>query len=108
MKAYEAYSEQIQEFIDEVTSDGDVQARSYSGRGMYGKSCFGLYISNEDRVRTLWDLAIVASSVDWDFAYWLGSPNTDQLGRTGMVVYWPQIPASVLGSEEEDSDDADE
>lgn len=108
MKAYEAYSEQIQEFIREITADGDVQACSHPGCGVWGKSCLGLYLSNEDRTLTLWDLALVASSIDWDFAYWLGSPKTDQLGRSGMVVYWPKIPASILESEEEGSSDADE
>jgi len=86
--------------------DAGFEARSYSGRGMYGSQCLGVscdspiscvmqivssFCENADDVESVKDL------VDT-----LSDPSTDAMGRGG-IVYWTSIP--WLDEEEDEGDD---
>ena len=56
---------------------------SYSGRGMYGKTCVAINLDNDAQ---LWDLAFELGKKSEYFP----APKTDSMGK-GIVVYWPSI-----------------
>lgn len=80
-------------------------ARSYSGRGMYGRSCLGVVASNV--LEMFADmLNEVDGSADEDevlvVADLMRAAVTDSMGRD-TIVYWPNIePPSENSSDDED------
>ncbi len=68
----------VSQLIDELWEAG-YEARSYSGRGMFGKECVSIHANQDD----LWK---VARSLSHDLN--IPTPNIDQLGL-GIVIYWP-------------------
>ncbi|CAM5998711.1 unnamed protein product [Sphagnum balticum] len=74
--------EQVNKFIDALEEAG-YEPKSYSGRGMYGKSC----VSIRDGV-SAWDVAValfVGNDLDPTD---VPEPHQDSLGL-GTVLYWP-------------------
>jgi hypothetical protein len=65
--------------LDEMNYD----PYSYSGRGMYGKSCLAINLDNDGQ---LWELALELGREHAHFP----APKTDSMGK-GIVVYWPSI-----------------
>ena len=55
------------------------EPRSYSGRGMFGKSCVGVYIARGDEA-SVRDAERIVGAV----------ATRDSLGR-GTIAYWPSI-----------------
>ena len=87
----------LQDLAFEV--DGD--ARTYSGRGMYGKSCAGITISDESSLVEL-GAAIVTTIEDEDLSDTLiKGARLDSMGR-GVIVYWPTIETDGDDEDEED------
>lgn len=79
-----------------VIADAGFEPKSYSGRGMYGKSCVGINVENPieaiiDIVETAWD----SYNDDDDsegfrkFLNEIKEARTDSLG-TGYIMYWPK------------------
>tara|TARA_Y100000034_G_scaffold66233_1_gene79945 strand:+ start:2536 stop:2883 length:348 start_codon:yes stop_codon:yes gene_type:complete len=70
--------------------------RGYSGRAMYGKTCFGIafYTSNDYG----YFMAMLAC-YDEDLAMELGAPRFDSLGLN-VIAYWPNWDTA-----DEDEDD---
>jgi hypothetical protein len=59
---------------------------SYSGRGMYGDSCFGLYVDDQ---RELVKFFIELTTIDQDTAIDLADAlRTDTMGRS-LIAYFP-------------------
>lgn len=75
-----------------------LEARSYSGRGMYGAQCLGVDIGSWGEVMHI-TCALVAANVDVEDIKELGERMLyDNMGR-GMIVYWPALkiePQSTL------------
>lgn len=67
----------VKELADHI--DGQFRA-SYSGRGMYGKTCVGIVTDQPDEV--------IASCRDFG----LSIPRRDSMGLS-TICYWPSIPA---------------
>jgi hypothetical protein len=61
------------------------EARSYSGRGMYGKECVGVTCDNQADL--LFDMMDHASRTQ---IKQLKGCMTDSMGRS-IIVYWPNI-----------------
>jgi hypothetical protein len=97
---------QMKDEIQRAIEDADFETRSYSGRGMYGKSC--LAVSADDPVEVVAKaMAAVAADngVDlWDLAEKISNARTDSMGR-GIVIYWPGIPYD--GPDEDDEEEND-
>lgn len=74
-KTLEAKIEAVHDVADEI---GGKVRTDYSGRGMYGKTCYGITCDNEDE-------CIEAAG-----AKGLRGARTDNMGR-GTIVYWPSI-----------------
>lgn len=77
----------------ELLYDAGYEPVSYSGRGMYGKSCVSVH-SDERGTEFLWNLseAINTDERVTDTPYLqVSSPSSDSLGL-GMVYYWPSFP----------------
>jgi len=72
---------------------GGFNVRSYSGRGMYGKSCVAVYVDDAT------DLLKIGVTIGETYADLRAA--TDSMGR-GMVVYWP---SQTWEDTYEDSDD---
>lgn len=70
------------EFLTEIAEDFDVTVHTdYSGRSMYGKTCFGLSGSFRD----LWN---VVQEAAMETETMIRSPNKDNLGYD-EIWYWP-------------------
>lgn len=76
--------------------------RTYSGRGMYGRECVGLVISNSE----MFEVAMVVGQwltdnvVDYDLSDAFKNARTDSMGRS-MIVYWPSIAIEAAGPDDE-------
>lgn len=105
----------IQSFIQQACEDsGEVTYRSYSGRGMYGKSCVGIVSTQREcmkivnavncaMVQELFDMAVqgeagehtiyeandmndqVQKAIDQLLSF-----ETDSMGHS-IVMYWPEM-----------------
>lgn len=90
--------EVTQEFVERVREELDVEVRdSYSGRFMYGRSCFAIVGGPSDLMKFAVNLAAMLSSGDtlvgdaidelrdeWHEVRW------DGMGRD-LVFYWPNV-----------------
>ena len=81
--------EQVEKFI-EALEDAGYEPKSYSGRGMYGKSCVSVSGDEDERV-SAWE---IAKSLWWNApdgeAMDIPEPRQDSLGL-GIVLYWPSF-----------------
>lgn len=79
--------EQVKKFI-ETLEDANFEVKSYSGRGMYGKSCVS--VSQRDGEDTsAWEIARELFHADHDGEFDnVPEPRQDSLGL-GIVLYWP-------------------
>ena len=64
----------------------------YSGRGMYGATCFGVEL---DRSSDLFALGVELASINPELAQALGDMRTDDLGL-GIIAYWPSHDAERI------------
>jgi hypothetical protein len=97
--------------IKEACERLDVEVRSYSGRGMYGKKCIGFVVARgKSAAQFAFELAIELAADDED-----GSEAIEEFhGRTwcedslglDTIVYVPGV--APLSDEEEDDDASDE
>lgn len=79
--------EQVKQFI-EALEDANFEVKSYSGRGMYGKSCVSVS-QREDEETSAWEIARELFNRDHDCIFDdVPEPRQDSLGL-GMVFYWP-------------------
>ena len=97
----------LQQAIKEAAEYNNVNFRSYSGRGMYGRSCVGITGSHSDCMQ-------VISAVIQEAMYTLAEEtddekvmsllnekqqevdillnfNTDSMGRRDIVLYWQEL-----------------
>jgi len=69
------------EIIEDVADEiGGTMRSTYSGRGMYGKTCYGI------------DCDDSTSCIELAAAKGLKGAKTDNMGK-GYIVYWPAISA---------------
>jgi hypothetical protein len=90
-KTATALSAEMLSSLENLVSDlpGEAHVRSYSGRGMCGRSC--LAISGEISLFTLG--LMIGQDVELaDIFNCAGEPREDSMGR-GVVIYWPRIAA---------------
>jgi hypothetical protein len=80
IRAKEISSEALEAFFESLAEmvDGSVY-QGYSGRGMYGKTCWGISGNN---LGTILEMAA---------RYGLSDASWDSLGLE-YIVYWPRIP----------------
>lgn len=76
---YAIFYDDLKEIADNL--NGEVRA-DYSGRGMYGKTCAGIVISQQElpHLRT-----VIAESELYDFPM-----QRDSMGYD-IIVYWPSV-----------------
>lgn len=84
-------SESFLNLLREVCEDGNIQmeVRSYSGRGMYGKNCIGVVLE----YTTAWTLALALAdrnNGNMDL-FDLDAPREDDMGMRARIYYWPQL-----------------
>lgn len=85
-----------QKFIDTLEECG-FETRSYSGRGMYGKSCIG--VETDD----IFELGFqIGSALSGEDIGHIPPCKTDSMGRDS-IVYWPD-----LAWPEDDEEDGEE
>lgn len=125
-------SSSLLSIVRSANSDPAIQARSYSGRGMFGKTCLGFYVAQNvgllgfagsvlsglgeeiysgEGEDTEYDDDRYISCVK-EFSDMLQNAQWDNLGL-GIVVYFPNVDwknsyESDASSEEEDDSDGDE
>lgn len=62
--------------------------REYSGRGMYGRKCVGVTLSDASDLFALG--AGLADYCDEESLPYFPNPTTDSMGR-GIIAYWPRF-----------------
>lgn len=86
-----------QEFIEQVTdwaeSNGHSVQDSYSGRGMYGKRCFGVVVPHQLALLDLY-FSLGYDSRNGDNFSIPPEPSTDSMGRD-TIIYWPSLRMEV-------------
>lgn len=97
--------------------DAEVCFRSYSGRGMYGRSCLGIETGGfaEDTWAPFASiLEVIADDPDQvrDFADLMSKTRQDSLGL-GVIFYWPSVEwteemENFLDSDDEDNEDEED
>lgn len=85
-----------------------VEARSYSGRNMYGATCVGVALQHVGELFSLGAAMADCASDDQVEQLVEMSPVTDQLGM-GIIAYWPNIEwdKSIVRDEREDENNGD-
>lgn len=82
----------LEDYLDSFEDDDDARFklyRDYSGRAMYGKTCFGIVV---DSITDAFEFYVaVAIVLDADDARELAlAARTDSMGL-GMIVYFPGV-----------------
>ncbi|KVR21679.1 hypothetical protein WK13_34645 [Burkholderia ubonensis] len=86
----------LQKALEALNEEGVVgETRSYSGRGMYGKSCLGVFLDDRAGHANLCQLGgmlvhAADASDQYEVMCDLEGTKTDDLGL-GTIVYWPSI-----------------
>lgn len=83
--------EAIEAAVDAI--EGAELYRGYSGRAMYGKTCFGIVFDNEG---DLGPFMAQLACYDEDLAMELGAPRFDSLGLN-VIAYWPAWDTARVG-----------
>jgi hypothetical protein len=79
--------EQVQRLSDEAEyREGGVRT-DYSGRGMYGKRCFGIVVRYKSDLEETLEAA-------GDFAEDFGDPLWDNMGLS-YIAYWPWLTVEL-------------
>ena len=82
---HEASKAQILDALDQAGLDEEVVHWNYSGRGMYGDTCFGIVGYLPDLIKFIASFASFGD--DWT---WLEDVKEDNMGRQ-MIFYWPGV-----------------
>ena len=94
-------NEQLETFVN-LAEQHDGEVRSYSGRGMYGKTCLGVSIDGDlvgFAMRLGAELALTSGA---EVAEWLaGQVSVDSMGR-GSIIYFSRVVAPADIEDEED------
>src|ERR1019366_838709 len=91
-----------------LIEEAGYETRSYSGRGMYGKTCLGVDLEGGNLGRLLGDLVEMTATSDAPgdaveiVAEGLRSMQTDSMGR-GMIVYFEEVAYTDESAEGADS-----
>jgi hypothetical protein len=90
----------LQQMIEELIETGlgqddDLQVRSYSGRGMYGKEC--LAVTADDGLAALQLIAWEAGKQGIEMPRHI---RQDSMGL-GVVLYWPEVDFKTTGEYKE-------
>lgn len=85
---------QTKSLIDILAANADVlqiEIRSYSGRGMFGQECLG--VITEAPEKFTFRLGVLLALAEFELAEAMFSVRweTDSIGRTGTVIYWPTV-----------------
>jgi hypothetical protein len=97
--------------VQELAEGAELDVRSYSGRGMYGRECLAIEGSSAmdimasllERISEEGEDAAEAAS---DLSEALRRSSQDSMGRD-MVLYFPGIPFVSEDADEEDNDEED-
>ena len=84
--------------IQRVLEDNGYDTRSYSGRGMFGKSCLGCVVEKST------NLLEVGAALGEEGVTIPHNTKMDSMGL-GTIVYWPGV---AYAEEEEDGEYADD
>lgn len=83
-------SELLPMAIQHVADTGDLEIHpAYSGRGMYGKTCWGIAGSFADLFEASMEIARILRSQGLD----LPAPARDSMGLDS-IWYWPKVPGA--------------
>lgn len=73
----------------DLFEDEDVR-NDYSGRGMYGKECFGITCGQEQLIKFVVAYAIAAAERGETDLDWLSDVRSDSMGMS-TIWYWPNV-----------------
>lgn len=92
-----------QQVVD-IEGDGDYHCSSYSGRGMYGSSCFAISTDESEFHVALVLVRVLGQEQTESMAERL---RTDSMGL-GVVLYFPGYELAAGAETEEESDESEE
>ena len=75
-----------------------IEYRGYSGRGMYGKECVGVVVSDiGEAMRVATEIAIYAPEISYEFVQGV---HVDDMGRD-IILYWRRAKLTTVIEDEE-------
>ncbi len=95
---------------ESVTASTGFPVRSYSGRGMYGRTCLGICLPSTNSLLNIgliiYQAVLSTDQYSDDESIGLASEicddgRTDQMGM-GFILYFPQLPAPSVEATDED------
>lgn len=111
----------LQSMLMEAADRDDVSCRSYSGRFMYGKNCVALTGSLSNCMQIIAAVIVelreklktvqLGSSEEYQDRYFSEAVNTlmgfetDSMGRSDVVVYWPRVEWIEPAEDESEAED---
>lgn len=106
MNDQEIREEFVKALSDAAYQSDDIRADSYSGRGMYGSSCFALKGDLRDIMSIVFDVIAEEEDQDMRFEFAALAENfqVDSLGLSS-VVYWRGLEYKGEEEDEEDGED---
>jgi hypothetical protein len=95
------------ERVRELFDDAQYEPRSYSGRCMYGENCLAVTTDSASEAATV-ILDVVQACAEngsaedvLELVAKLRGSRTDSMGRSRVVVYWPDIKMSEAEDDED-------
>lgn len=82
--------------IKEIAEDLGIDHRDYSGRGMYGKSCFGITVESLDDLLLF---VVEISRENPEIKDRMGHVSHDAMGKNSTIYYWESIPYEIKEDE---------
>lgn len=90
---------ELQDIIEKM--DVGVKVRSYSGRGMFGKTCLGVVVRRGDELRFLVELGYAIKEADGVIPERM---NQDSMGLDS-IIYFPSVSYDDSSVDDDDDDD---
>ena len=104
----------------ECMNDDSGRARSYSGRGMYGRECLAITSSHETSRVLMFLLECCVQVINdevpteeiinklFEVMDLINNPRADSMGRDN-IIYWPSISAdSIFTNDDDDTNELEE
>lgn len=97
-------NQEISNRVSQILEDeGSYSVRSYSGRAMYGKSCFGVDVDSiKDMLKIMLILASDTEGLEDGWLHDLAdNARTDSMGM-GQIIYFPKYPPATNVEDEDE------
>lgn len=99
MARYTISRDALYDALDTAALDYDAIRTDYSGRGMYGKECFGIVVDTIGEAFAFAH-ALGVNDEEGKVGNWIGDAQQDSMGLS-TIVYWPSVQIEEVAAQRE-------